>query len=123
MKKVILIGPSLATLTSGQLEELITMAGVKLSDLERRDSEDPKNSLHPIYQFHYVAEDSFHSEHITVSVWRGGLYEGGYEWDTLPWEIYPGKVVDDYGGNPNVLSIVKWFLDHGWAWGETEISS
>lgn len=130
----LLVGPSLKTLTPAQLEEIACLAkpGI-IDDLDENDgpynaneAEDEvgQRSLHPKYKFIYSnkdADDEPEPESISFYEWTTGMSDCGMESDTYEWTIRAGEVFGPMGDCWAVLPVVKWFLDHGWRWADSEI--
>lgn len=123
------MGPSLKTLTPAQLEEIAALAKPEMIDaLDENDGEwneneaddpDSGRSMHPKYKFIYSATDYDGEpgpERITFYEWTSGMTDCGEEHDTHQWEIRVGELFGPMGDCWEVLPVVKWFLDHGWSW-------
>jgi len=119
----LLVGRELKSLTPAELEDLLTLAGIKIADIDEPSPNEltlkaGEIRLHPKYNIIYQPGDRPDvTDSIQVTVWSG--QEGECEPDTRHVEICTGEVIDYWGGQYEAVAVVKWFLDHGWKWNES----
>ena len=121
--ETLLTGRSLKTLTPAEIEELLALAGVGMNEIGQTDGlyeeDEGKPSQHPKFPIFYESRNlgTGESERLRFTTWSSNGDAGDYSSTECFIEL--GEIWCGWGP-VNVVPVVKWFLDHGWSWSNTD---